>query len=210
MSEQACLKLYDQHLSSWSGNFYCYVFQTFSSPLKYLFVIFKIIRSILFCRVQRLALCSLNLLEHSHFAILQIIQDILIGLLRLRKCGRNVTCPELVGRCSIVRELHVYGTAVPVHGRDADKLQHQVTIVHVILLAYHVWEMDRCHDSISSRELCYACKLDILARLINCSHCFKSSLVSKLLNSMAFWYGILSHIIQFLIIRGNVVLLYKW
>ncbi|KAL9261993.1 Elongator complex protein 3-like protein [Drosera capensis] len=52
-------------------------------------------------------------------------QDILVGLLRLRKCGRNVTCPELVGRCSIVRELHVYGTAVPVHGRDADKLQHQ-------------------------------------------------------------------------------------
>ncbi|OEL18852.1 Elongator complex protein 3 [Dichanthelium oligosanthes] len=53
-------------------------------------------------------------------------QDILIGLLRLRKCGRNVTCPELEGRCSIVRELHVYGTAVPVHGRDADKLQHQM------------------------------------------------------------------------------------
>lgn len=52
-------------------------------------------------------------------------QDILIGLLRLRKCGRNVTGPELVGRCSIVRELHVYGTAVPVHGRDAEKLQHQ-------------------------------------------------------------------------------------
>ncbi|GER42908.1 elongator complex protein 3 [Striga asiatica] len=52
-------------------------------------------------------------------------QDILVGLLRLRKCGRNVTCPELVGKCSIVRELHVYGTAVPVHGREADKLQHQ-------------------------------------------------------------------------------------
>ncbi|KAF2314150.1 hypothetical protein GH714_023732 [Hevea brasiliensis] len=52
-------------------------------------------------------------------------QDILVGLLRLRKCGRNVTCPELMGNCSIVRELHVYGTAVPVHGRDADKLQHQ-------------------------------------------------------------------------------------
>ncbi|GFP87545.1 elongator complex protein 3 [Phtheirospermum japonicum] len=52
-------------------------------------------------------------------------QDILVGLLRLRKCGRNVTCPELMGKCSIVRELHVYGTAVPVHGRDADKLQHQ-------------------------------------------------------------------------------------
>nr|ASU54214.1 histone acetyltransferase [Hevea brasiliensis] len=39
--------------------------------------------------------------------------------------GCNVTCPELMGKCSIVRELHVYGTAVPVHGRDADKLQHQ-------------------------------------------------------------------------------------
>ncbi|KAM7273410.1 hypothetical protein ACFE04_028074 [Oxalis oulophora] len=54
-----------------------------------------------------------------------IRQDILVGLLRLRKCGRNVTCPELTGKCSIVRELHVYGTAVPVHGRDAKKLQHQ-------------------------------------------------------------------------------------
>lgn len=54
-----------------------------------------------------------------------IRQDILVGLLRLRKCGRNVSCPELEGRCSVVRELHVYGTAVPVHGRDSDKLQHQ-------------------------------------------------------------------------------------
>lgn len=49
-----------------------------------------------------------------------------MGLLRLRKCGKNTTCPELFGKCSIVRELHVYGTAVPVHGREADKLQHQV------------------------------------------------------------------------------------
>uniref|UniRef100_A0A7I4CBK9 Elp3/MiaA/NifB-like radical SAM core domain-containing protein n=1 Tax=Physcomitrium patens TaxID=3218 RepID=A0A7I4CBK9_PHYPA len=31
----------------------------------------------------------------------------------------------LVGLCSVVRELHVYGTAVPVHGRETDKLQHQ-------------------------------------------------------------------------------------
>lgn len=53
-------------------------------------------------------------------------QDILVGLLRLRKCGSNTTAPELLGRCSIVRELHVYGTAVPVHARDSDKLQHQV------------------------------------------------------------------------------------
>lgn len=52
-------------------------------------------------------------------------QDILVGLLCLRKCGHNTTCPELKGRCPIVRELHVYGTATPVHGRDVDKLQHQ-------------------------------------------------------------------------------------
>ncbi|KAF8237695.1 histone acetyltransferase, GCN5 superfamily [Tricholoma matsutake] len=59
-------------------------------------------------------------------------QDILIGLLRLRKCSEEGTFrPELVkkdgdeGGCSIVRELHVYGTAVPVHGRDPTKFQHQ-------------------------------------------------------------------------------------
>jgi elongator complex protein 3 len=58
-------------------------------------------------------------------------KDILIGLLRLRKCSEEGTFrPELVktaeGGCSIVRELHVYGTAVPVHGRDPTKFQHQV------------------------------------------------------------------------------------
>lgn len=43
-------------------------------------------------------------------------QDILIGLLRLRR---------LPGRRSIVRELHVYGSAVAVHARDTSKHQHQ-------------------------------------------------------------------------------------
>lgn len=59
-------------------------------------------------------------------------QDILVGLLRLRKCSDEGTFrPELVrkegaeGGSSIVRELHVYGTAVPVHGRDPTKFQHQ-------------------------------------------------------------------------------------
>jgi len=33
--------------------------------------------------------------------------------------------PDAEGGCSIVRELHVYGTAVPVHGRDPTKFQHQ-------------------------------------------------------------------------------------
>ena len=77
-------------------------------------------------------------------------QDILIGLLRLRKCSPSTFRPELTptglftrkvmgpdgelidqeisiekGQCSIVRELHVYGTAVPVHCRDPTKFQHQ-------------------------------------------------------------------------------------
>lgn len=52
-------------------------------------------------------------------------QDILIGLLRLRKCGPNTFRPELKGNTSIVRELHVYGSVVPVHSRDPTKFQHQ-------------------------------------------------------------------------------------
>ncbi|XP_076255100.1 elongator complex protein 3 [Rhynchophorus ferrugineus] len=53
-------------------------------------------------------------------------QDILIGLLRLRKCTKEHTYrPELLGGCSIVRELHVYGSVVPVSGRDDKKFQHQ-------------------------------------------------------------------------------------
>lgn len=52
-------------------------------------------------------------------------QDILIGLLRLRKCSLNTHRPELRGGCSIVRELHVYGSVVPVNARDPSKFQHQ-------------------------------------------------------------------------------------
>lgn len=58
-------------------------------------------------------------------------KDILIGLLRLRKCSEDGTYrKELVGMpggCSLVRELHVYGTAAPVHSRDPKKFQHQVS-----------------------------------------------------------------------------------
>ncbi|XP_055306124.1 elongator complex protein 3 [Sitodiplosis mosellana] len=52
-------------------------------------------------------------------------QDILVGLLRLRKCSSESFRPELKGRCSIVRELHVYGSVVPVNARDPTKFQHQ-------------------------------------------------------------------------------------
>ena len=58
-----------------------------------------------------------------------IQQDILIGLLRLRKASSVAFRQEITerGSCtaSIVRELHVYGTAVPVSSRDPTKFQHQ-------------------------------------------------------------------------------------
>lgn len=52
-------------------------------------------------------------------------QDILIGLLRLRRCSPQSFRPELKGGTSIVRELHVYGSVVPVSSRDPSKFQHQ-------------------------------------------------------------------------------------
>uniref|UniRef100_A0A8D8S4C9 Elongator complex protein 3 n=1 Tax=Cacopsylla melanoneura TaxID=428564 RepID=A0A8D8S4C9_9HEMI len=52
-------------------------------------------------------------------------QDILVGLLRLRKCSPDTFRPELKSKTSIVRELHVYGSVVPVHLRDPSKFQHQ-------------------------------------------------------------------------------------
>jgi elongator complex protein 3 len=53
-------------------------------------------------------------------------KDILIGLLRLRKASSVAFRPEISNvSCSIVRELHVYGTAVAVSGRDPTRFQHQ-------------------------------------------------------------------------------------
>lgn len=72
-------------------------------------------------------------------------QDILVGLLRLRKCGSKTFRPELVGEsgvnsyknnegvhngvhndnCSIIRELHVYGSAVPIEHRNTKRYQHK-------------------------------------------------------------------------------------
>jgi len=54
-------------------------------------------------------------------------QDVLIGLLRLRQCSETTTFrPELRDQpTSIVRELHVYGSSVPLHTRDPTKFQHQ-------------------------------------------------------------------------------------
>ena len=54
------------------------------------------------------------------------VSDILIGLLRLRQVSSATFRPEMTQeRCSIVRELHVYGSAVQVAARDPTKFQHQ-------------------------------------------------------------------------------------
>ena len=53
-------------------------------------------------------------------------KDILIGLLRLRKASAVAFRPEISEvPSSIVRELHVYGSAVAVSARDPVKFQHQ-------------------------------------------------------------------------------------
>ena len=55
-------------------------------------------------------------------------QDILVALLRLRQAGvgAGAVRPEMADEpCSIVRELHVYGSVVPVHERDPSKFQHK-------------------------------------------------------------------------------------
>ncbi|CAK9304828.1 unnamed protein product [Gordionus sp. m RMFG-2023] len=69
----------------------------------------------------------------------------LIGLLRLRKCSEekafrpelkpkllkdtspsyNSCDPTLLAGVSMVRELHVYGSVVPIHAKDPLKFQHQ-------------------------------------------------------------------------------------
>ena len=65
-------------------------------------------------------------------------QDILIGLLRLRKLSDDTFRPELKSGCSMVRELHVYGSVVPVSSRDPTKFQHQAsvckTLCHIVLI----------------------------------------------------------------------------
>ncbi|XGW15186.1 hypothetical protein V3C99_001014 [Haemonchus contortus] len=52
-------------------------------------------------------------------------QDILVGLLRLRKISNKAHRSELKGKTSVVRELHVYGSVVSVSERDPCKFQHQ-------------------------------------------------------------------------------------
>ena len=51
--------------------------------------------------------------------------DTLVALLRLRRLAGERFMAELDGATSMVRELHVYGSVVPIHARDPQKFQHQ-------------------------------------------------------------------------------------
>jgi elongator complex protein 3 len=53
-------------------------------------------------------------------------EDVLIGFLRLRLPSEHAHRPEIRAcRAALVRELHVYGTAVPLGARDAGGWQHR-------------------------------------------------------------------------------------
>jgi hypothetical protein len=96
-------------------------------------------------------------------------QDILVGLLRLRKVSGAAKArqPELQGRCSIVRELHVYGTAVAVSARDATKQQHQVSL--------HTVCSGTAQLPFALKSVCLACRvLNGCLWLVSISHGFRT------------------------------------
>ncbi len=76
-------------------------------------------------------------------------QDILIGLLRLRKLSSTVFRNEIVGNSSMVRELHVYGSAVPVHARNPTKFQHKGFGMLLMEEAERIAREEHCSDKLS-------------------------------------------------------------
>lgn len=75
--------------------------------------------------------------------------DILIGMLRLRRCDKHTYRKELEGSCSIVRELHVYGTSVPLHSRDPKKFQHQGFGTLLLEQAETIAREEHCSDKLA-------------------------------------------------------------
>ncbi|MEX0568464.1 MAG: tRNA uridine(34) 5-carboxymethylaminomethyl modification radical SAM/GNAT enzyme Elp3 [Candidatus Njordarchaeota archaeon] len=54
-----------------------------------------------------------------------IINDVVIGILRLRKPSDKAHRPEIDQNTTIIRELHVYGTLVPLGKKDVQGYQHK-------------------------------------------------------------------------------------
>ena len=97
-------------------------------------------------------------------------QDILVGLVRLRKVtgSDKDRQPQLLGACSIIRELHVYGTAVAVHSRDSSKHQHQVwPSDQSNHLHSHVVAVDLVLTLVALHAACVVCEI---SRYPYCQH----------------------------------------
>jgi elongator complex protein 3 len=96
-------------------------------------------------------------------------QDILIGLLRLRKCSSNTFRKELAKtskiepqddgynvcsavhneNCSIIRELHVYGSAVPIEHKNTQRFQHKGFGAMLINEAERIAREEHCSSKLA-------------------------------------------------------------
>lgn len=78
-------------------------------------------------------------------------QDILIGMLRLRKASTKYTYrKEFKSQpTSIVRELHVYGSVVPLHSKDPRQFQHQGFGTLLMEEAERIAREEHCSQKIS-------------------------------------------------------------
>lgn len=96
-------------------------------------------------------------------------QDILIGLLRLRKCSSNTFRKELAKtskiepqddgynvcsavhneNCSIIRELHVYGSAVPIEHKNTLRFQHKGFGAMLINEAERIAREEHCSSKLA-------------------------------------------------------------
>ncbi|KII63838.1 Elongator complex protein 3 [Thelohanellus kitauei] len=97
---------------------------------------------------ENIALTNIELVRRDYYAnggwetfisFEDLERDILVGLLRLRKCLRNPLTADAYW--SIVRELHVYGQTVGISERDAQRYQHrgygELLIEEAERIAYH-------------------------------------------------------------------------
>lgn len=145
-------------LSLLSSSCYFFHFLGYSSVVSLLLSLVSCFLCVIICRcfyvISRRTLPQIELIRRDYvanggwetfLAYEDPYQDILIGLLRLRQCSPLTFRPELRAptaenpvtsdadpRCSIVRELHVYGSAVPVSTKDPTKFQHQVRFSSLI------------------------------------------------------------------------------
>lgn len=95
-------------------------------------------------------------------------KDILIGLLRLRKCTQDSFRMELKDNVSIIRELHVYGTIVPVQMKDPSKFQHQGFGLLLMEEAEKIAKHEHSSTKLSVISGCCCCCCVVVVLLLCC------------------------------------------